>query len=209
MSKTQSHGGVDAIARDELVAGTHNAHRQIRAGLGAQFASPGEIDLWPQIDARVGGIVQLRAADGVLAFGFARHDGLQRERVVVLQRQKHARPPGPRKLIRVLIIEVAFAANGVLRAAVRKNFLQRSKISVPTNPSTEPEPSARSWPPMPAAKSSSAGLRWLASPVGNFTPPLTVQFNVKSSVRFRQTRKFPINETSPIPVSLPRAPVLP
>src|SRR5439155_22251930 len=52
--------------------------------------------------------------EGVFSFVLARHDHLETEGVIMVQSQIISRPAGPREVVGELVIEIPFAADGIL-----------------------------------------------------------------------------------------------
>src|SRR6266571_3258239 len=107
-SETPNERAMHAIVRNDLQSAVVNAHRQAGAHLRAELAAPGEMDLGTKIDNGFSRILIGHAVERILALGFACDDGLQGERVLVVERKVKARSARPRQVIGVLVPEIAF-----------------------------------------------------------------------------------------------------
>ena len=138
--------GADAVVRDALQRGVVDAHGQVGAEFRAQSLAPGKVDLRTEEHGGDAGVVGLDSMKCVAFFGLAGDVELQCDGVIFLQGEEDSRAAPPGQVVGVAIIEVAFGANGVLRVRGGKESPAAEKKPVPTMPSREPLPRARSCP---------------------------------------------------------------
>src|SRR3989442_5240404 len=119
------------IVRTRLQSCVLDTHRQINGRIRAEFISPCEIDLRPQIHRSHPGICSYFACEVIAAFVFAGNDRLQRYGVLVLERQKSARAAGPGEVVGKLIVEITSAADGILHVGTEESLTPARKNSRP------------------------------------------------------------------------------
>src|SRR5436189_5879364 len=94
------------IIGNGLQSAVVNADGQVGPQLRTELAAPGEVDLGTEIDDGFSGIPIWHTVEGVLAFCFARDDGLQGECVFMVERKINTRPARPRQVICILMAEI-------------------------------------------------------------------------------------------------------